>query len=86
MRRGKEKKKSKQTMQSMGERKASTLLWVKWIESRRAQKLKMKQYFGAEEGEGKHCFCHFSANQLHPGHLSLLPTSISMQQHPSVSQ
>lgn len=53
MRRGKGKKKiqtKNQTMQSIVERKASALLWVKWIESRSAEKLKMKQYFGAEEG------------------------------------
>lgn len=66
-RKRKKKSKQKQTMQSVEERKAFALLWIKWIETKSVQKLKKKQYFRAEEGEGKCCFCHFSANHCIQG-------------------
>lgn len=72
-------------MQSIRERRASTLLWLKWIESKSVQKLKHKQYFRAEEGEGKCYFCHFSANRCIQGcSPCFLPRSVcSIQVFPS---
>lgn len=75
--RKKKKSKQKQTIQSIGERKASALLWLKWLETRSVQKLKKKRYFRAEEGEGKCCSCRFSASRaaLPVFHLDQYATS-----------
>jgi len=80
--RKKEKKtQQKQTMSSLSERKASALLWLKWIETKSVHKLKEKRsnISGHRREKKKSCFCHFSANHQIPGLPSLFPISVGMQ-------
>lgn len=82
----KKPKPTKQTMQSIYERKASALLWLKWIETESVHNLKERRSSISEHRREKKkcCFYHFSANHWIQG-CRLFSISISMQ-HLSIFQ